>query len=66
MPGTHFRIPVRTTDAVKEPHLRNRDGHLLLDHPNTDMTHSFIIELPGEEHLLQCGSWEFETIRKEA
>lgn len=57
-----LRIPVRTTDAVKEEHLRNREGHLLLDHEYTNMTTSFIIELEGESELLQCGSWEFKTI----
>lgn len=57
-----IRVPVRTTAAVKEPHLRHRNGFLLVDHPNTDMTHSFIIELPDEEHYLQCGLWEFERL----
>lgn len=57
-----IRIPVRTTVFVKEEHLRHRKGHLLVDHPHTDMTHSFIIELEGEEQLLQCGPWEFTPL----
>lgn len=54
-----IRVPVRTTGFVKEERLRRREGYLLVDHPHTDMRQSFMIELPGEEGLLQCGFWEF-------
>lgn len=60
-----MRIPVRTTEAVKEPRLRNRVGYLLMDHEYTNMATSFIIELPDEEQLLQCGSWEFEALDRD-
>lgn len=57
-----MRIPVRTNDEVKEPHLRNRVGWLLMDHEFTDMRFSFIIQLPDCEELLQCGYWEFKAL----
>ncbi len=60
-----IRVPVRTTSAIKEPLLRNRVGHLLIDHEYTDMRQSFIIELPEEDDLLQLGLWEFEVLRKD-
>lgn len=58
-----MKVPVRTTDAVKEPELRGLEGFLLMDHEYTDMVSSFMVEIPGHEQLLQCGSFEIEVIQ---
>lgn len=57
------KVYVRTTDEVKEPHLRGLVGELLIDHEFTDMVSSYMVRVPGHEQLLQCGSFEIEPIR---
>ena len=59
-----MRVPVRLTDSVKEPHLRGRIGYLLADHPATDMTRSFIVDI-GEGNHCQCAVYEIDVLKKD-
>lgn len=60
-----IRVPVRTTKEVKEEHLRGLIGDVLLGHEYTDGVSSFIVQVPGHEHLLQCGRFEIQFLGKD-
>lgn len=57
-----LKVPVRTTNAVKEPHLRGKLGVVLVDHKFTDMQFSFMVDIGPDHGLLQCGAFEIEAL----
>lgn len=57
-----IKVPVRTTNEVKEPHLRNRVGVYMADHPYSDGISSFMVDIGSDNGLLQCGLYEIAVI----